>query len=601
MGGHISNDRQDGREIGRQVHWIWRLIGLALALYAVVSLVEFMLWDAQRLPNAGTIGAEQAQFEASSTKPGFVTVSMAAKGSPLDRAGVVSGDKLRFDPVYDYLRFRRAGETASFVIDRGGLRSAKTVVAVAREGQPDWESVRFSLGNLIPTIFGAFIIWRSRRRAVALLLGAALVTFGPPSLSAMMWEGGRGTFLFFATLNRACIISVAVFLLAFAMKFVDQTVTPISRRQWIAFGVYAALNVVLLIAWCITSYTATSLPLIGDTTLLVSLVGYVGFAASLRYLMLGWQRSEKTQRERFALFLAGVAALVVSQILSFIVFLQLDLAFTASHPLLIVAELLSGVVAPLLLTHAILRHRIFDLGFILNRTLVFGAVSAILLVAFGLIEWGVEHIVTIEGREQNALVDAAIALGVYLVFHRFRHATEHGVERFFFRDWHANEARFRRSIINAGFITEPAPLIAAATSAFQLFSGAHASIYMKNDAGDYASADGAEILDRNCSIVVEMRAEPVAHRLDGRDPTWADMALPMTLRNDLLGCVLLGPKGGESDYRADEVEVLMWAARQVGLDLHALTVDRLEAIIRAQHQQIEVLQGRRRTRPIAIS
>ena len=598
----ISSDRHDGRETGRQVHWIWRMIGLALALYAAVSLVEFMLWDAQRLPNAGTIGAEQAQFEASSTETGVVKVLMVAKGSPLERAGIVAGDKLRFHPVFDYLRYRRAGETASFVVDRGGQRSEKTIVAVAREGPPDWESVRFYLGNLIPTIFGAFIIWRSRRRAVALLLGAALVTFGPPSLSAMMWEGDRSTFLFFATLNRACIISVAVFLLAFAMKFVDQTVTPIGRRQWMMYGVYAGLNAVLLIAWCVTSYTATSLPLIGDATLLVSLVGYVGFAASLRYLMLGWQRSEKTQRERFALFLAGVAALVVAQILSFIVFLQLELAFTASHPLLIVAELLSGVVAPLLLTHAILRHRIFDLGFILNRTLVYGAVSAILLVAFGLIEWGVEHIVTVEGREQNALVDAAIALGVYLMFHRFRHATEHGVERLFFRDWHANEARFRRSITNASFVTEPAPLIASATAAFQLFSSdARTSIYIKNDAGDYASAGRTEMLDRNCSIVVEMRAEPLAHRLEGRDPAWAELALPMTLRNDLLGFVLLGPKGGESDYRADEVEVLIWAARQIGLDLHALTVDRLEAVIRAQGEQIKVLQARRRAGSIARS
>ena len=598
----IINDRHDGREIFRQIHWIWRPIGLVLALYAAISLVEFMLWDAQRLPNAGTIGAEQAQFKAPSTEPGFVTVLTVAEGSPLDRAGVVAGDKLRFDPVFDYLRYRRAGETASFVVDHGGHRSEKTVVAVARQGPPDWESVRFYLGNLVPTIFGAFIIWRSRRRSVALLLGAALVTFGPPSLSAMMWEGGRSTFLFSATVNRACIISVAVFLLAFAMKFVDQTVTPIGRRQWIAYGVYAGLNLVLLIAWCISSYTSTSLPLVGDATLLVSLVGYVGFAATLRYLMLGWQRSEKTQRERFALFLAGVAALVVSQILSFIVFLQLDLAFTASHPLLIVAELLSGVVAPLLLTHAILRHRIFNLGFILNRTIVFGAVSALLLVAFGLIEWGVEHIVKFEGREQNALVDAAIALGVYLIFHRFRHTTEQGVERFFFRDWHANEARFRRSILHAGFITEPAPLMAAATSAFHLFSsGAQTSIYIKDDAGNYAPADRTEILDRNSPMVVAMRAEPVAHRLDARDPAWADLALPMTLRNDLLGFVLLGPKGGESDYRADEVEVLMWAAHQIGLDLHALTVDRLEAVIRAQDQQIKVLQASRKISSAAAS
>jgi hypothetical protein len=51
----------------------------------------------------------------------------------------------------------------------------------------------------------------------------------------------------------------------------------------------------------------------------------------------------------------------------------------------------------------------------------------------------------------------------------------------------------------------------------------------------------------------------------------------MLHRSVLLGLVVLGPKPGGTTYRPDEVEVLAYAARHVGLDLHALRVEQLES------------------------
>jgi hypothetical protein len=594
VGGHtIISDGRNDRQAVKLAHGAWRLIGIALSLYVILTLTEFILWDAHALPGAGTIGAEQADFStAPAAGPGFVSVAHVSKGSPLDHALVRNGDRLRFDPVFDYLRYRHVGEQVSAIVDRAGQRVKMRVTAVSRTGSPDWQEIRFYLGNLIPSIFGAFIIWRSRKRASALLLGAALVTFGPPSTSAMMWEGGRSTFLLFSTVNRACIMLVAVFLVAFAMLFVDETVRRVSRRQWVAFACYAALNFVVLICWCVSDYTGTLLPLVGNAAPALIVIDYVGFAASLAYLAIGWRRSEKAQRERFAIFLAGVAALVVSQLLSMIVFLQLNQLYKASHPLLFVAELLSGVVAPVLLTHGIMRHRVLDLGFILNRTIVYASISFILLLSFGLLEWGVEQFVRIQGREQSVLVDAVIALSVYLVFHRFRDATERGVESLLFREWHTNEAKLRHSISVAGFITEMEPLIQAATSAFVKFSkGASASLYYKGKRGDYVAADGAR-LGGNHPWVVEMRADLQPLRIDPSVTASPALALPMALRSELQGFVLMGPKGGESDYRPDEVEVMAWSAHQIGLDLYALRVDQLQEEVRAQDTQMKVLKAR---------
>jgi hypothetical protein len=45
----------------------------------------------------------------------------------------------------------------------------------------------------------------------------------------------------------------------------------------------------------------------------------------------------------------------------------------------------------------------------------------------------------------------------------------------------------------------------------------------------------------------------------------------------LAGFVLVGGKPDDADYRPDEVELLGWAAHQVGLDLQALHARDLEA------------------------
>jgi len=64
----------------------------------------------------------------------------------------------------------------------------------------------------------------------------------------------------------------------------------------------------------------------------------------------------------------------------------------------------------------------------------------------------------------------------------------------------------------------------------------------------------------------------------------------MVNRNEVLGVVLLGPKPSGQDLRPDEVELIEWATRQVGLDLHALKVEQLErerSELRSANAQLE--------------
>ena len=55
----------------------------------------------------------------------------------------------------------------------------------------------------------------------------------------------------------------------------------------------------------------------------------------------------------------------------------------------------------------------------------------------------------------------------------------------------------------------------------------------------------------------------------------AALAAPMVNRNEVTGVALLGLKPSSLEYRPDEIELIGWATRQVGLELHALKVEQL--------------------------
>jgi len=255
-------------------------------------------------------------------------------------------------------------------------------------------------------------------------------------------------------------------------------------------------------------------------------------------------------------------------------------------------QVVQFVFAPALFIFAVLRHRLVDLGFAVNRTLVYGVVSAILLAAFGLIEWAVDHFIPVEGREKNALIDAAVAVGVFLTFHRVRDVVEHGIEGLFFRRWQRAEAALRRFVKEAAFVSQPLALSRSFRRALADYAeGAEVAVYLVEAEGEgYVRAEG-EIagvparLDRDLSPLVSLRADPKPADLQD-DALGAALIAPMVNRNEVTDFVLLGPKPSGKGYRPDEIELIGWATRQVGLDLHALKAERLERDLQNANAQI---------------
>jgi len=270
------------------------------------------------------------------------------------------------------------------------------------------------------------------------------------------------------------------------------------------------------------------------------------------------------------------------------------------------STLLASVGSPLVLTYAVLRYRVVDLGFVVNRTLVFGSVSALLLGCFGLIEWGIEHWLPESWVKDSVWIDAGAALLVYLVFHRVHTAVEHRVEHVFFHNWHSNEAILRRFVASAPHFEDERALARAFADELARFAGeARVALYRRRDrthdailermAGSWDAAPRTLPVDDPAFAL--MRAERSAIDLsDALTDLPGVLALPMLDHGTLAGLVLMDLKGSGALYRPDEIAVLGWAAHDVALAMAALHAGLIESenrLLKAQLARLGSLIGDR--------
>lgn len=571
----------------RAIRWL-RIVALTLAMYATLQNMETVAHVAGILPAAGGIGLDATEEEPAFS--GLRRVTSVDPKTSAALAGIVPGDLVRTDPPWLPIGYTLAGQRFPVTVVHDGQPRRAVLVAQSHD-TPDLNQLRYAIALSISAVFGLLIVLRGGRRADALLLGIALLAFGRPYLAPQPYESVGSLFLLSygidVLLNAAVFQLFFAFALAFDRRMRGETVPWGPRVLWLT-------NIAAAILWSLVWLTQTwQLP--GYSTLF-----WIAFQSmivpvmlALAVLWIGRWRAELAQRRRYTLMLAACVPLFASQIISNQLYDGSGFAFT-SNPLQIFSDILSGILTPALLTYAILRERVIDLGFAINRTLVFSIVSAILLSAFGIAEWAVEHVLKIEGREVNAIIDASIALSLFLGFHRVQHSVRHLVERLFFHQWQAAERALRTFVRRASFVTRADRLaadFAAAASAFA--GGAAASMYLRGANGHLTRSagnleDAPESLDPDLAPVLAARAELQPVELDGRALP-AALLVPMAIRHELGGILLLGPKPNGEPYRPDQIELLGWAAGQIGLDLNALEVERLEALAESQRGQIAAL------------
>ena len=456
----------------------------------------------------------------------------------------------------------------------------------------------YNLATTMAALVAAFIIWRGGGTPTTLLLGMGILTYGLLTPEPQLWLSAPAIYVFPEIVGNANLAVIPILFYAFALRFYEDCVAPVKARAWVGLWVYAALQSVIGALYAYSDFASVALPVVDNAALILSITTYVGFAICFAYLIVGWRRSQAAVQQRFALMLVATVAIILAQGMDTLgsVLDQGRIThdvYTYAH--FIINAVLTGIIGSGLFAYSVLRHKVFDLGFAVNRTLVYGVVSAMLLAAFGLIEWAVDHFVPIEGREKNALVDALIAVGVFLTFHRVRDVVEHGVEGLFFRRWQQAERGLRRFVREAPFITDNQALVRASIRALSQYAeGAPCAIYRAEGANYVLTAGDIEgapkSLEANLPELVRARAE--LKPLEIEDGVFAGgLAAPMVNRNEVSNVAVLGPKPGGLPWRPDEIELIGWAVGQIGLDLHALQVERLNAVAAELRREVATLRS----------
>lgn len=280
------------------------------------------------------------------------------------------------------------------------------------------------------------------------------------------------------------------------------------------------------------------------------------------------------ERNRVGIVFAGIMVGGVGYALN-----MLGNSLGLNFTLFILYTCLSVVIISLALTYAILRHRVFDVTFILNRTLVYAITSALLLVIFAALEFAAERYLTQLTHIASVIVEFVIALTV-IVCARAMHSRVDGfVDSVLFRTRHQQEVALRRFATTVQFYTDQSPLVRDAVDILQRYGSVTGAAIYLSGAGALervaSSWDGSsQVIDANDLAYVELRAHRQPLDLHGVTTALPGARLyPMTLSGRLVGAVAIGERHGAEEMPPDIDESIARVAESIAISIAAIETD----------------------------
>lgn len=570
----------------------WRLALVAFALVTATQLaIEF--FHAREGFRSGLL--DGALFKGSFLRergPTTFVVEALPPGSPLIAAGVVPGDRLRWsDPIGRWVNVPAGQPMDVTVIHDGEPRPIRVTIPVRSE-LPRYAVANYTMDGVsrVAALVIALVVgWRRsdlatyRWLAIAGMMQANAFPFSAPAQAHLPWLD------FLSSMSQELALGAMVF---FAINYPDDR--PVGWRavlkRWYPW--YFGLLVAVAFYYYGSLYTGTFEPLAGPLGRVNSIVLPVLFVGSM---LLAWFRAQGESRIRLQWILATLGTIMVASLIGNLNAIAGEPLPAESTGLILNAAI---VLAVLGFTYALLRRRIFDFGLAVNRTLVFAIVGAILLGVFQVANRFVSAFLHFDDENRTMLLSAILAVAVYLSFTQLKKVVEKLVDRVFFGAWAAREEDLEAFVAEAKHATDPQALSAMFVAALDRYTeGAGSALYRRRDDGRYERVvstleHAPGDVGPNDETVLAMLAHRQAWRLrEAPSAGPAELAVPMAHRSALEGFVLLGPRRDGEPYRADQVAKLESAAREVGLDFHALRVDQLTNDVAAERRTSETLRA----------
>jgi hypothetical protein len=223
---------------------------------------------------------------------------------------------------------------------------------------------------------------------------------------------------------------------------------------------------------------------------------------------------------------------------------------------------------PIGLAYAVLKRRILDIGFVINRAAVFSGVSIIIVGLFVLIEWVLSEWFGSASHTANLAISAALALILGFSVRAIHKHVDRTLDAVFFRKRHEDEKAIRAFAHEASYITDLGTLVARAKETLEVHAGAaFVNIALDNGVGVYGN------VSENDPAILALRAwRQVLDLHTVRTVLQGEFAYPMIARGRLVGALILGPKCSGESYAPDESDAIAQLAHGVGGALDILTL-----------------------------
>lgn len=584
---------EDQHQVAAWPRWLLRSIFVIAAAFSLLGLslaVELTMirggwWEA-----ADSLGVK---LQLDPDVPlGSIEVKSVRPGSAADRINIQRGDLVRYDNVLEMRRIHRPGDQYGLTVTHEGkathhvLVYAASIEDVAAKRPTGLIALNF-LATISAVLFAWLILIKRGSDPAALLLGLVMLGVSLPTGLIPSWIVGQFPQLLTVIL---AIVGDWWTMLALPLSYYLSARQNDRKQARIAWGGFAIAAILSTIADAAISITH-NLPFVGLPGLLYVPTMLGVFGGGIVLLARNYSHASVDQKNRIKIIGSALALYLGSSILGFADFFgwappAVDLAVRWGATL-------SAIAVPALLAYAIVRKGLFDFTFAINRTLIYGAISLILLCGFGLAEWAVHHLVPESWQEAGPVYSAGIALALFLAFHRIRDFVERNIEQLFFRSWHRNEKALIGFVRTVPHYEKAETLAQAAVGELMRFStGATVSLAWRDENGSFRPLAGtgshALRIDADDPALVEARTTraPLIGKVDGTTIESA-LLLPIFDHHALEGFFAMCPKPQSLGYRPDEIEALTAAAAQIGSGLQSLKVEAM----RDHLQQVEARLG----------
>ena len=498
-------------------------------------------------------------------------------------AGLKAGDAIDLAALDPHSRYgiyslaQPAGATYDFAIRHpDGSRAMVRVTVEAMAGVEYFQIRAWSV--LCTTLLGAgvglLLLWRGRDRAA---LGAALWLLSFLVGNVFSRVPADGGLPFLATQLTGLLFHLTA-RVGFYILIEAMMGASLSAR---ARNVFRTLFVITLVVAGIEGTALfTTYPLIGWATPLVPRYGYLITASFLPpALLLVWGYGLAAPSERLRL-----RWVIVSTLCTVFAILLSNTPVLGPRATSLAATVFASL-GQLGFLYAVLRHRILDLAVLLDRTLVYGGVTTLVVGVIAAMNSLALRATLGEGA--GLLLQIVVPLALGIILGRVRIYMDRLVEQVFFRRKFLAERALRRFADGCGHIRESGHLFAAAVEAVARTTGSPAvALYLPVDSGYVrAQQTGAPVyppaVDADDPALVAARAE--------RDPV--DLAtlvsvlgpdgcvFPMTVLGVDQGMLVLANRPGEQ-YPSDERALLAKVASDVGAAWRIIKARENEAFVR---------------------